>query len=85
MTSDRTLWRAWCDTANFSFDAYGTTAAEAMGLLMDGMMRHGEQTGADRAFLRMAATEASCMRVGAGSCYRDSQPIPAVLGSTDGK
>lgn len=85
-----TLCRAYVETSNFVFEAFGESENQARAMLRKGWRRHVAQTGADPDLLNRYADDVRIDWLESGVCYRDATRLEPPLETsaptrTDGK
>lgn len=72
------LYRAWIDTWNYAFEAYGESESEARDALKRALLGHAIQCECSSAWIASVAKEANKMLAECGVGYRDSEMITAI-------
>ena len=73
MKEYKTFWRAYFETPNFSFEAYGSTYNEALVTLFEGWKVHAKQTSAEIDYIEQYADDIDVYEVELMSCYRNRE------------
>ena len=69
------LFRATLDTRHFTFEAFGTTEAEAMETLAGGLVRHAGRHMLDADWADEDLMGVEPVEIETGICLRDGEPI----------
>lgn len=76
-TNTSRFWRAWVETRNFEFQAYGRSLEEALLALRRGWVAHVAETGAMMTWEDDILPDVSFVTHDLGQAYRDGEPIGA--------
>ena len=68
-----TFYSAYMETRSFTFEAYGTTEAEALEVLRLAVLKHCRQTGADREYMLEGLQDITPQPRTVGHAYRDRE------------
>jgi len=69
------FYRAWIDTSNFHFEAFGTTAAETRCTLIETLEAHAKDYQLERDWWKRWEGDVYTMPITLGKGYRDNQQL----------